>query len=278
MNSNITGRWSVIDAGGMRTLLVSSGQHQQFNSINPASIGQEQAMRVLDEVFAAIAVDGVEDAPTLLVSALLDEYPRQSTVQMIGYSVCRVGLRRPLVCVDDVIALFLVGMLSEGPGLAPVAAVVVGIGSVARACRSDGLPVTIGSCEYLASNEGSAFVTGTAGLRAGVRATDGRGRSTASVDALSERSGKSSDRFARELASTPFFRAKVAALALVVAECWVVGGEVSIQIVYGVTDGLAEAARAAADKAGILGTEVVLVGGILSGCPAFRRALAAKPD
>lgn len=28
MNSNITGQWNVIDAGGTRTLLVSSGQHQ----------------------------------------------------------------------------------------------------------------------------------------------------------------------------------------------------------------------------------------------------------
>ena len=133
MNSNITGQWNVIDAGGTRTLLVSSGQHQQFNSINPASVGQEQAMRVLDEVFAAIAADGAEDAPTLLASASLDEYPRQSTVQMIGYSACRAGLRRPLVCVDDVTALLLVGMLSEGPGLAPATAVVVGTGSAARA-------------------------------------------------------------------------------------------------------------------------------------------------
>lgn len=278
MNSNITGQWNVIDAGGTRTLLVSSGQHQQFNSINPASVGQEQAMRVLDEVFAAIAADGAEDAPTLLASASLDEYPRQSTVQMIGYSACRAGLRRPLVCVDDVTALLLVGMLSGGPGLAPATAVVVGTGSAARACRPDGLPVTVGSREYLASDEGSAFAIGAAGLRAGVRATDGRGRSTALVDALSERSGKSLDRLARELASTPFPKAKVAALALIVTECWAAGDEVSTQIVRGAINDLVEAAWVAADKAGVLGTEVVLAGGVLSGCPAFRKALAAKLD
>ncbi|MYW04695.1 hypothetical protein GT354_41790, partial [Streptomyces sp. SID3343] len=71
----------------------------------------------------------------------------------------------------------------------------------------DGPPVVIGGCEYLGSDEGSAYALGLAGLRAAVRGLDGRGPATALFAAAGPRE------LARRLAGEPFPKAAVAELA-----------------------------------------------------------------
>ncbi len=152
-------------------------------------------------------------------------------------------------------------------------AVVCGTGS--GLLTSDGVrsPVSIGGCEYLGSDEGSAFALGLDGLRAAVRGADGRGRPTA----LAEYADATVQELARRLAAEPFPKAPVAALSTIVCRYWLGGDTAAGEVVATALDDLVNSVHAARNAAKL--TEdwsATLSGGVFQGCPEFAEALRTR--
>jgi N-acetylglucosamine kinase-like BadF-type ATPase len=88
-------------------------------------------------------------------------------------SLQQAGVNCPLLLTNDLVPLLLAGEP------APVAVAVAGTGTGFAACSADGTWARASGCEYLLSDEGGGFHIGMSGLRAAVRAIDGRGAPTA---------------------------------------------------------------------------------------------------
>jgi len=137
--------------------------------------------------------------------------------------------------------------------------------------------LSVGGCEYLGSDEGSAFAIGLDGLRAAVRDADGRGVPTALQKALAEYAGATVQELARRLAAEPFPKAPVAALSAIVCRCWLSGDEAASEVVRTALDHLVDGVRAARDRAKLTGDwSAALTGGVFRGFPEFAEALRTR--
>jgi N-acetylglucosamine kinase-like BadF-type ATPase len=181
------------------------------------------------------------------------------------------NLHAELVISNDVTPL----VLDAPPGVGHVV-VVCGTGAGFLATDGRSAPVRVGGCEYLGSDEGSAFDLGLRGLRAAVRGLDGRGRRTVLSDLLAAQAGAPAPELARWLAGTPFPKSALAALAPVVLRAWLAADPVAGEIVDAAIGELVTGARAARDAAAVgSGWRLSVVGGVVTGCPEFFRRLAA---
>jgi len=181
------------------------------------------------------------------------------------------GLRGDLVISNDVTPL----VLDVPAGTGHVVAV-CGTGSAFVA--SDGMSplCRVGGCEYLGSDEGSAFDLGLRGLRASVRGLDGRAERTALADLLASETGAPAIELARTLARAPFPKSAVAALAPLVLHAWRQGDAVAARLVTDAIGELALGVRAARDAAALRpGWRLSATGGVLAGSPEFLGELAA---
>ncbi len=134
----------------------------------------------------------------------------------------------------------------------------------------------VGSCEYLASDEGSAFDLGLRGLRAAVRALDGRAAATALTALLAEEASADVPALARTLAQTPFPKPAVAALAPVVVRAWLEDDHVAALLVADAIEELILGVRAAREAAALSpGWRLSVTGGVVTGSPEFFREFAA---
>ncbi|WP_165990268.1 TIM barrel protein, partial [Streptomyces sp. YIM 98790] len=182
------------------------------------------------------------------------------------------GLGGQLAVSNDTVPWLLAPPLA---GRGVVAVCGTGSGFLARSER--GVPVRVGGCEYLGSDEGSAFDLGLAGLRAAVRAVDGRAGPTALADRLAARSGLPAPELARQLAGRAFPKAAVAALAPVVCAAWLDGDATAAALVRAALDELVRGAATARDRAGLTGGWSAAVGGgVLRGCPRLSEAFARR--
>ncbi|MQS15743.1 hypothetical protein F7Q99_26630 [Streptomyces kaniharaensis] len=264
----------VIDAGGSRTTaLLDDGTRWREGSVNPASVGASAADHTLLGLLRAIA-RGLGGGPSTgwLATAGVDADEPQRELDRLGRLAERSGLTGTLVISRDIVPLLLAPPLG-GRGVA----VVSGTGSGFLA--SDGIrpPASVGGCEYLGSDEGSAFALGLGGLRAAVRGADGRGAPTALGPALAEHTGSSVPELARRLAAEPFPKAAVAALSAVVCRCWLDGDAVAARVVRAAITELVGGVRAVRDAAGLTdGWSAALGGGVFHGCPAFAEALCHR--
>jgi N-acetylglucosamine kinase-like BadF-type ATPase len=189
----------------------------------------------------------------------------------LAASATAAGLTGTLVISRDIVPL-----LAAHPLCGRGVAVVCGTGSGFLAGDGQRPPVSVGGCEYLGSDEGSAFDIGLAGLRAAVRGADGRGPDTLLTTELP--TGGTVAELARTLAAQPFPKAAVAALAPVVCRCWLEGDAVADDIIDEALDELVAGVRTARDRANLTGGawSAVLSGGVLRGCPEFADALADR--
>ncbi|AUY48249.1 hypothetical protein [Streptomyces sp. CB01881] len=261
----------VIDAGGScTTALLDDGTRWREGSVNPASVGDPAADRALLGLLRAIARRlGGGRSTGWLATAAVDADEPQRELDRLARLAERSGLTGTLVISRDIVPLLLAPPLG-GRGVA----VVSGTGSGFLA--SDGIrpPASAGGCEYLGSDEGSAFALGLAGLRAAVRGGDGRGTPTALARALAEHTGSPVPELARRLATEPFPKAAVAALSAVVCRCWLDGDAVAARVVRTALGELVRGVRAVRDAAGLTdGWSAALGGGVFHGCPAFAEAL-----
>ncbi|AXX29371.1 TIM barrel protein [Actinosynnema pretiosum subsp. pretiosum] len=258
--------WAV-DAGGSDTAVVGPGGLARRGSVNPASSDDADAeWRALLADLAEVGGAG------WIATATLDPAAPDEELARLRDLALDAGLRGPVVVSNDALP-WLVALGGRG------VVVVCGTGSGFLACSGDAPPVRVGGCEYLGSDEGSAFDLGLAGLRAAVRGADGRGPRTALTDAYHP----SPAALARELADRSHPKAAVAALAPQVCRAWVDGDEVAAGIVDRALDDLVTGARAAAEAAGLLpGTPgaqpfpVAVGGGVPHGCPEFLAELEIR--
>src|SRR5487761_1702159 len=104
-----------------------------------------------------------------LASASVDAATAAGEIRRCAAAARMAGLRAELVLSNDATPL----LLAVAPEVGHVVAVCgTGTGFLATSRRS--APVRVGGCEYLGSDEGSAFDLGLTGLRAAVRGLDGR--------------------------------------------------------------------------------------------------------
>ncbi len=248
-----------IDAGGTTTSVTWPGGRRRYGSVNPASGGADAADAVLRTVFADLATSsGGQVGEGWIATATVDPRDPGAELERLRRTAERAGLRGRFVVSNDALPWLVAPPLS-GRGVA----VVCGTGSGFLAGDGRSPAVRVGSCEYLGSDEGSAYDLGLSGLRAAVRALDGRGPDTV----LREHFGVAT---ARELARQAFPKAAVAALAPVVCRAWLDGDGVAGDLVTGAIGELGLGVRAAAAAAGLEGEWTVAAGGgVFLGCPEF---------
>ena len=277
--------WTVVDAGGTISVVRSRQGRAEHPSVNPASAGEPVAAARMRALFADIARTAPTGGRAWFATAGLDPRAPEEELGRVRAGAAAAHFGGPVIVSSDVVALLLVGLLgcAGNGGPAPRAAdagavaVVSGTGSGVRASRLDAPPITIGSQEYLASDEGSAFALAQDGLRAAVRAEDGRGPMSALGERFEQRTGSPLDRLARDLARTPFPKTAVAALADVVTHAWEDGDAVAGNIVERALDDLETAVRAGVRRAALRpGWRAVLAGGVFSGSAAMREAFGHR--
>ncbi|HEY2442040.1 MAG TPA: BadF/BadG/BcrA/BcrD ATPase family protein [Streptosporangiaceae bacterium] len=291
-----------IDAGGSGTSVRTwTGERWSMPPVNPSSVGQDASDRCLADLFGRIrahaesgreradwvrasrvhagpdAGPGVERAgpdarPAIwLASASVDPATAGEETRRCAAAARAAGLRAELVISNDITPL----LLGAPPEVGHVV-VVCGTGTGFLATDGRSAPVRVGGCEYLGSDEGSAFDLGLRGLRTAVRGLDGRGQRTAISDFLAAQAGEPVPELARRLARTPFPKSVVAALAPVVLRAWLAGDQAAAELVDDVIGELVIGARAARDAAAVAaGWRLSVVGGVMTGCPEFFSRLAA---
>jgi N-acetylglucosamine kinase-like BadF-type ATPase len=269
-----------VDAGGSGTSVRAwTGELWSLPSVNPSSVGRDSSDQGLAGLFARIRAHACRDAgragsgrPAIwLALASLDPARPAAELDRCTAAARAAGLCADLVVSNDVSPL----VLGAPPGTGHVV-VVCGTGSAFLGTNGRSAPARVGGCEYLGSDEGSAFDLGLRGLRAAVCGLDGRGRPTVLAELLAADAGVPVPELARELARLPFPKAAVAALAPVVLRAWLDGDPAAAAVVDAAIGELVTGIRAARDAAAAApGWHLSAAGGVVTGCPEFFRALAA---
>jgi N-acetylglucosamine kinase-like BadF-type ATPase len=264
-----------IDAGGSRTAVRAwNGDRWSGPPLNPSSVGQAESDRRLADLCRQLrARAGPAAVPVVwLASAAIDGSSAGRETARLAAAARAAGLRADLLVSNDVTPI----LLSSPPGVGHVIAV-CGTGSQLLATDGRSAPVRIGGCEYLGSDEGSAFDLGLRGLRAAIRGLDGRAPATALSDALAAQAGVPVAELARRLAQLPFPKSAVAALAPVVLRAWLDGDGAATALVRDAVGELVLAMRAARDAAAIApGWRLSAIGGVVGGCPELFAWLATE--
>ncbi|MDN3357822.1 TIM barrel protein [Actinomadura sp. DC4] len=262
----MTSLWAV-DAGGSTTTAIVPGStaRRTYGSVNPASVGTEAAARTLRALLGDVAAAlGGEPGTGWIATAAVDLAEAGGEPDRLRDLARAAGVRGRLLVSNDSVP-WLVAPPLAGRGVV----LVCGTGSGFIASDGVSAPCRVGGCEYLGSDEGSAFALGLAGLRAAVRAGDGRGPATAIGARLTElTAGRSPAELARELAAEAFPKAAVAALAPAVCDAWLDGDAWAAELVSTAVGELVLGVRAGRDRAGLTGAwSVAAGGGVLRGCP-----------
>jgi N-acetylglucosamine kinase-like BadF-type ATPase len=269
-----------VDAGGSGTCVRTwNGERWTLPAVNPSSVGQDASDQCLASLFGRIRAHAgahpdaggrASARPAIwLASASVDATTAAEETRRCAAVAGEAGLRAELVITNDITPL----LLGAPPGVGHVVAV-CGTGTGFLATNGRSAPVRVGGCEYLGSDEGSAFDLGLRGLRAAVRGLDGRGPRTALSDLLAAEAAAPVTELARRLARTPFPKPAVAALAPVVLRAWLGGDPAADDVVGAVIGELVAGVRAARDAAAAgPGWRLSCVGGVVTGCPEFFRRL-----
>src|SRR5712692_6539936 len=271
-----------IDAGGSGTSVQAwNGEHWSLPSVNPSSVGRDSSDGTLADLFCRIRVQadrgaerasGASARPAIwLASASIDRSNAAAELRRCTAAAQAAGLYAELVVTNDVTPL----ILGAPPDVGHVVAV-CGTGSAFLATNGASALVRVGGCEYLGSDEGSAFDLGIRGLRTAVCGLDGRGQRTALSELLAAETGVPVPDLSRKLARMPFPNAAVAALAPVVLRAWLDGDPAAAELVDAVIGELVVGIRAAHDAAAVApGWHLSVAGGVVNGCPDFFDRVAA---
>lgn len=263
-----------IDSGGSTTSIrVWSGENWTAPSVNPSSVGLSASVSSIRAVFRRIRQHADRwggRAAVWLASASLDPAAPAREVSRLAGAARSAGLRGDLIISNDITPLVLDAPAGEGHVVT-----VCGTGSGFVATDGNSPPCRIGGCEYLASDEGSAFDLGLRGLRAAARALDGRGAGTALTALIAQHAGAEVPALARELARTSSPKTAVAALAPVVLRAWLEGDLVAARVVADAIEELALGVSAAREAAGLrAGWRLSATGGVVTGSPEFFQCFA----
>ncbi|GAA0729775.1 hypothetical protein Drose_33050 [Dactylosporangium roseum] len=261
-----------VDAGGTSTRMTvlrggTAPLDVDLPSVNPSSVGDSTADDGVRDVFAVLRhAAGGDAVEGVFASAAIGGGTLAYWQRAVAAAMHSSGLRGAVHVMNDVDPL-LFGAPLRGVG----GVLVVGTGSCVLA-RDGAELLRLGGTEYLASDEGSAFQLGRAGLVAAVRAYDGRGARTAIRDRLERDAGVPVDGLARRLAELPHPKTAVARLATAVTAAWLEDGDdVARGIVEGAVADLADMVRHVSRRLGPL--DWVMTGGVVCRCAPFTALL-----
>lgn len=272
--------WICIEGGGSHTWAACVGRHgvlvRQLGPTSPRSVTGGQARAVLAELAtdtcraagavpahcrSVIAAHGAASTPascqefsTLLISALR-----------------RAAIGCPVLLTNDLVPLLL------GGDAAALVTAVAGTGTGFGARSAQGRWARASGCEYLLSDEGGGFDIGLSGLRAAVRAVDGRGQPTALLPLALDWCGGDPASIADDLSKTVYvaeFKPVIASFAPRVLGA-APDDEVAGAIVARAARELAAGIRAVARSAGCYGPDtcLLLAGSLLTENEILTRAL-----
>jgi N-acetylglucosamine kinase-like BadF-type ATPase len=112
--------------------------------------------------------------------------------------------------------------------------IICGTGSNCFGINEEGKEVKVNGWDFILGDEGSGYEIGIKGLRALMRAYDGRGKSTLlSKTILEDLNIKNVSELIRWTYSGPFFKDKIAAVAKIVCRTAEMGDKISIKILKG---------------------------------------------
>lgn len=262
--------WTLIEGGGSQTwvgcvtaagLTITRGQTTNPRSAGPADV----RLRLAELIRASWVSAGVSPSGCDVVVAAHGASSTAGSCRLFFDSLKSVlrelGSDGRLLLTND-----LVPVLFGAPADDSVVVVVAGTGTGFGARSREGNWARAGGCEYVLSDEGGGFWLGLCGLRAAVRAKDGRGAATSLLDRALRWCGAGSADPLDDLFRTvyvPSFKPVVATFARHVLDA-AAEDEVARGIVAAAADELVIGACAAARAAGCLGTGTrVLVSGSL---------------
>ncbi len=221
-----------IDGGGTRaTALAVDGEGKQLARVEGV------AGLVLPDRPEA-GVDGLADLAARAVRAAAGDAPADALCCALagaGREAARAAVERGLAARHVALRVHvttdahaaLVDAFGKGPGILLVA----GTGSIAWGRSAHGRTARTGGWGVLLGDEGSGYALALAGLRAWLRAADGRGTATALAALLPDALGLAGDADAAAAAVVPWAahadKAAIAALAPVVLEAAAAGDEVA---------------------------------------------------
>jgi N-acetylglucosamine kinase-like BadF-type ATPase len=275
----------LVEGGGSRTwaAAVRAGCLSEAHglSTHPVTIGPEVVRERLAHLFRSVLAEagaGAADVSAVVAAhgAAATQRRSDSFAELLGGVLSGQGIRARLLVTNDMVPLLLSSADQN------VVGAIVGTGTGYAARRSFGHWSRVGGADYLLSDEGGGFDLGMAGLRAVVRAVDGRGPGTA----LTERARAWAGCPAREGLVDALFehvyvtypRVGVASFAQVVAETAAAGDEVAVRLVDEAAEEVALGIRTAATRAGIAGNAptVVMSGSLISAATRLRMRLMAR--
>ena len=225
-----------IDGGGTKILAWLAAKDGDPASVgvglggpgNFQAVGVETALANLDAaVDAAFADAGVEPGPVAAAVLGLAGSSRETNRKILAGWAAGRRLAQRFQVVSDALPIIAAGS-PDGWGLGLIS----GTGSFCFGQTADGRSARSGGWGYLFGDEGSAYAMAVAGLRAAVKAADGRGPQTLLLpDFLKHLELVVPDDLVLSVYGRAGDRAKIAALAQVVTEAAAAGDAVARQIV-----------------------------------------------
>lgn len=213
---------------------------------NVHTVGREASRRALEEAVCQALSEGrahPEQVRLLLVGVAGLDHPRQDG-QAYQEIMEAAGLGIPFEVVGDVVIAW-AGATLVLPGLG----IIAGTGCSAYGMNRRGETWKAGGWDYLLADEGSAYWIGLEGLRAAMRAYDGRGESTALLEAMLRHYRLADPLDMVRLAySGHFHKAEIASFAQAVTRCAAEGDPLSQRIVIEAAEEVARMANAVIRK------------------------------
>jgi len=176
-----------VDGGGTKTeavLVDGCGRVVSWGTGSPSNPNRVSPEDVLVSLREAIgqALSRTENVSRpAIAAACLGLAGGTGNQELIRQAAARLGIGEQIIVVSDVVIAFW-GAITKGFGVV----VVAGTGSCAYGVGLQGQTARAGGWGYLAGDEGSGYDVGRAGMRAALRAYDGRGPSTTLVGRLLE--------------------------------------------------------------------------------------------
>ncbi len=257
-----------VDAGGTHTVcLLADGKQTilgrgQAGPGNMSAVGLAAGVAVVREaVSQAWQAAGLSPRPATVACLGVSGVDRPREKQALADALASHALAHRLVIVTDAMIALAAGSPS-GVGVV----VIAGTGTIAWGRNRAGAVQRSGGWGYILGDEGSAFDIGLTGLRAVVRAHDGRGEPTALTQLILEQwqLARPEDLRAVVYKQPAAPRPEIAALAPVVERAARQGDVVASRIYAHAAQEMALAARAVIASLGMQNepVEIVLSGGV----------------
>lgn len=175
-----------VDGGGSKTVALVADRsgavlgRASAATSNYHNVGAERALAALDVVICnALAAAGADETALGAACLGLAGVDRPADRALFDSWAARRWPGLPVTICNDA-ELVLAAGTPDGHGLA----LICGTGTIALGRRADGRRGRSSGWGYVLDDEGSGYAIGVAGLRAVVRASDGRGPATALTAAL----------------------------------------------------------------------------------------------